>query len=106
MGGNLVLEAASVFTGLEHRPGWAVAVRDGRIAAVGPPDSVREAAGSDADVVRVPGGMVVPGFQDAHVHPPEAGLDRIRCDLHELPGLDAYRDAIRSYVSTLPADGW
>jgi imidazolonepropionase len=48
-----------------------VAVRDGRVAAVGPADEL--ASWSAETVVDADGGTVVPGFVDAHTHPVFAG---------------------------------
>ena len=60
------------------------AVRSGRIVAVGTEDDVRPLAGASTEVVDLAGGMLVPGFQDAHVHPVLGGLDMLQCDLHDL----------------------
>jgi predicted amidohydrolase YtcJ len=100
---RFVIEGASVFTGRDHRPGWAVAVADARIIAVGPAEQVRPLGGR---VVRVPGGMVVPGFQDAHVHPNEGGLVRTRANLEDLPGPEAYVEAISGYAAANPGAPW
>ena len=59
----------------------AVAVRGGRIAAVGPDDELRELVGTATEVVDLDGGLLVPGFQDAHVHPSWAA-STAACDLH------------------------
>lgn len=55
----------------------AVAVRGDRIAAVGL-GSVREFIGPNTRVIDAGGGLVVPGFQDAHVRTCFAGLNRRR----------------------------
>ncbi len=62
----------------------AVAVRDGRIAAVGTDDEIRDQIGSRTETFDLHGRMLLPGFQDAHVHPVSSGLDRLQCDLHDL----------------------
>src|SRR5437870_3383256 len=46
-----------------------LAVRDGRIAALGVGAFDRDLRGPRTRVVDVTGGTIVPGFQDAHVHP-------------------------------------
>ena len=61
-----------------------LAVRSGRIVAVDTDEALRELAGPDTDVVDLGGGLLVPGFQDAHVHPVMAGVDMLRCDVHRL----------------------
>jgi predicted amidohydrolase YtcJ len=89
-----------------RRRGHAVAVKDGRIAAVGTDDDVRNLIGSGTDVIDLSGRMLVPGFQDAHVHPPAAGVDMLRCDLHDVSGLDAYRATIADYARSHPGVDW
>ena len=69
----------SVYTLDPVRP-WAEAgaVRGGRIIGVGSAAEVRELCGPSTDVIDVPGGMVIPGFQDSHVHPPMGGVEMLR----------------------------
>lgn len=67
---DLVILNARVFTGVDERP-WAeaVAVRGSRILAVGDTDDLRERAGPSTRIVDAEGRLVVPGLNDAHVHP-------------------------------------
>jgi predicted amidohydrolase YtcJ len=89
-------------------PGSAdwVAIRNGRIAALGPQSPPEEATGPLTRVIDVGGGMVVPGFQDAHVHPTHGGMTELWCDLHDLPGRAAYRQAIAEYAASNPDRTW
>ncbi len=82
-----------------------VAVSGGRIVAVGG-DDVRELIGPRTEVVDLRGRMLVPGFQDAHVHPVWGGLDMLRCDLAELSTAREYLDAIGAYATAHPGDEW
>src|SRR5262245_548464 len=88
-----------VFTGgrlatMDAARSWAtaLAVRDGRIVAVGPDPVVKPWIGPSTRVIALRGRTLTPGFQDAHVHPVHGGLAMLRCDLHadEMsgPGLD------------------
>jgi predicted amidohydrolase YtcJ len=79
----------------------AVAVEGGRIVAVGD-EEVRAAIGPRTEVLDLPGRLVIPGFQDAHVHPLWGGLDRLRCDLHDLGTREEYRDAVNAYARSHP----
>ena len=49
-----------------------------------------------------PAGCVSPGFTDAHVHPIQGGLERLRCDLSELSTREEYLAAIRAYADRHP----
>lgn len=87
-------------------PADAVAVRAGRIVAVGAAADVAELIGPRTRVVQAGGGLVVPGFQDSHVHAPFAGRDRLRLWLHDLSGRQAYLDAIAEYARSHPDESW
>ena len=104
---DLVLLGASLRTMVPASPrAEALAVRDGRIVAVGRDEDVRRHVGPRTRVVELGGRTVTPGFQDAHVHPIGAGLDAIRCNLHGLPGRDAYLAAIADYAASHPDLEW
>lgn len=103
----LVVAGSRLFTGRAlHPAATAVALVDGRVAAVGSLSEAREAAGSSAEVVDVPGGLVGPGFIDAHVHPAQGGGERLGCDLTDAVGADDTLARIRAYADAHPDDEW
>jgi predicted amidohydrolase YtcJ len=87
---------------------WAQAVAIGgeKILAVGAEDDVRPLIGSSTTVIDLRGRMLVPGFQDAHVHNSGGGLDRLRCDLTEVHGRAGYLLHIGSYARAHPSEEW
>ncbi len=103
---DLILSGGPVFTAdaVSARP-TAVAVRDGRIVAVGH-DEVLELAGPGTERVDLRGRLLVPGFQDAHVHPVWAGVDLLRCDLSDLHRAPDYLARIGDHVATHPDIEW
>jgi hypothetical protein len=84
----------------------AVAVRNGRIAVVGSDAEVRETVGPGTEVIDLEGAMLVPGFQDAHVHPIGGGLDMLQCDLHDVSDIDGYLRVVREYARSHPDREW
>jgi len=79
----------------------ALAIRDGRIVAVGSSDDL--AARFEAKATRdLAGQMVLPGFHDAHVHPEGAGIELTQCDLNEAATVDAIVAKVRDCVATTP----
>jgi predicted amidohydrolase YtcJ len=100
---DLVLTGAAIYG---RAPADAVAIHDGRIAAVGTADEIADLIGSRTEIIRLDGGMVVPGFQDSHIHPDGGGIDMRRCALYDLPGRDAYVEAVRSYAASHPDVPW
>jgi predicted amidohydrolase YtcJ len=100
MNADLVLVGGSVFAGGGSAPG-AVAVHNGRIVAVG---GERGLIGPGTMVVEVAGGLVVPGFVDAHVHPMLAGLQLLRCDLTAAVSRDECLALVAGHAAG--SDGW
>ena len=84
----------------------AVAVRGERIAAVGLVGEIAGLIGPRTRVVDLAGRLLVPGFQDAHVHPISGGIDRSQCDVRESRGRDAVLATIRAYAEANPDVPW
>ena len=104
---DLVFVNGPVYT-VDAARSWAraVAVSGGRILAVGSDDDVREHIGSNTEIVDLAGRMLLPGFQDAHIHPPVSGLEMLRCDLSEIYGLEEYQRVISDYAAANPDVPW
>jgi predicted amidohydrolase YtcJ len=85
----------------------AVAVRQGRIVAVGANDAVRALASGATRLVDLQGKTVLPGFYDNHVHlsggqaPDPNGVD-----LWEATSLPEALEGIRRKAQTLPKGEW
>jgi predicted amidohydrolase YtcJ len=71
---DLVVTSAKIWTGNEKTPeAEAVAVRDGRIVAVGTEAEVKPRIGPDTRVIDAKGRRIIPGITDAHTHVISAG---------------------------------
>lgn len=104
---DLVLRGGHAYL-VDAARSWAraVAVADGRIVAVGTDAEVSGLIGPGTSVVDLRGRMVLPGFQDAHVHASGGGLERIRCDLSQAHDLDDYLATVRAYAERHPDAAW
>lgn len=96
-----VFTNGALFDGREHLGRGEVRVEGDRIVAVGA--SVDRA---DAELVDLAGGLLSPGFVDAHVHAVQGGLERIRCDLSEANSRAGYLDTIARYAAGNPDAPW
>jgi predicted amidohydrolase YtcJ len=84
----------------------AVAVVDGAIAAVGTDAAIRRLASSDTEVVDLDGRMLLPGFQDAHAHPPTSGLEMLHCNLSDAYSVSEYERIVSDYAADHPDEDW
>ncbi|HNP36639.1 MAG TPA: amidohydrolase [Woeseiaceae bacterium] len=106
-GADTVLRNAYVYTVDKDRSvAEAVAIKDGRIVYVGDDEGLAPHVGDNTRVVDLGGRMLLPGFQDAHVHPVGAGIEAMSCNLNGLAGVDEYRKAILDYATANPDLPW
>ena len=83
----------------------AVAVRGGRIVAVGGDGDAEAATGPGAERIDLAGRLLLPGFIDAHAHPVSGGLDRSRLDLTGRVERADVLAAVADYARRTPS-GW
>jgi predicted amidohydrolase YtcJ len=103
-GADLVI-VGDVYT-VDAARSWAtaVAIAGDRIVAVGTESDVRERVGSAATVLT--GSAILPGFQDAHVHPSVGGRNLLNVNLDDLSTKDAYLERIGSFAADHPELDW
>ena len=97
-----LFRGGAVFDGHRYVGAGDVLVDRGRIAACGDLDGLDHRG----EVVDLEGGLLAPGFVDAHVHPVQGGLERLRCDLSGLSTREEYLAAVASYAADHPEAEW
>jgi predicted amidohydrolase YtcJ len=98
---DLVLTHATVYTMDAKRPrAEAVAVREGKIVAVGTDAEIRALVGPKTRVVDLAGKALIPGFQESHGHLLGVGQQRMNVDLR---GTTSYRQVIERMAPALKA---
>ncbi|MCP3990186.1 MAG: amidohydrolase [Actinomycetia bacterium] len=106
--GVIAIVNAEVYT-LDPDEPWAEAFafdEQGVIVAVGSEVEVLDLAGDEATVVDIGGNLVLPGFQDAHVHVPEAGINLEVCFLPGGLSIDDYEDLAVECAEEQQGSGW
>src|SRR4051812_34014390 len=78
---DLVLRGGRVWAGKGLPAATAVAVSGARVVAVGSDGDVAPFVGAGTRVVELDGRLVVPGFNDAHVHFLSGGFGLLSVDL-------------------------
>jgi predicted amidohydrolase YtcJ len=84
----------------------AVAVKDGKISAVGRDADVLKERGAGTRVIDLKGRTVLPGLFDSHVHALEAGLSEFRAPLPALDSIPAVQSYLRDRARSTPKGGW
>ena len=104
---DTVFTNGSVYT-VDAARSWAeaVAVKGERVVAVGTDAAVAALIGTGTEVIDLRGRMLLPGFQDAHVHPVFGGLDLLQCALHDVGSLAEYERIIRTFADGHPDVPW
>ncbi len=85
----------------------AVAVKGGRIAAVGNDEEVIAAQkGPGTQLIDLAGKTVLPGLIDSHLHPFEGALSEFRKPLPRLDSFEAIQQFIRAEAARIPKGQW
>ncbi len=90
---GIVLYNGDIWTVNQAQPrAQAAAIRDGRFFAVGSSDDVLGLATARTRKIDLGGKAVLPGFNDAHAHPVESGIEHLRkvaCDKDSIEKIQA-----------------
>ena len=104
---TLVLIGGKIHTMDPARPrAEAVAVVRSRIVAVGGNEEIRRWVGPGTRVIDLGGRVVVPGFDDAHVHFFEGGRALASVQLRSARSQEEFRDRIAAFAAKVPAGRW
>jgi predicted amidohydrolase YtcJ len=102
---DLVLRGGRVFVA-KGRFAAALALRDGRVTAVGDDASVSALVGPRTRVVELRGRLVTPGFNDAHVHFLGGGFGLLSVDLRDAKDEADLARRLGAHAATLPRGTW
>ena len=107
MGNGVILQGGRVFRGLSAGFAEAVALRNGRVAAVGTLEEVAAAA-PDASRVDLSGRVAIPAFNESHMHllPYGLALTQVNLRPEEVRTLDEALARLRAAAQTLPKGAW
>jgi predicted amidohydrolase YtcJ len=104
---DLVVLNAKVHTVDPDRPAaQAVGVHAGRITRVGTDAEVRRLAGASTRVIDAGGRLVLPGFNDAHVHLLWGAEELVGVDLRPAKNARELAARLAAYAARVPRDSW
>ncbi|GAB1476290.1 amidohydrolase [Bacillota bacterium] len=81
----------------------ALAIKDGRYIYVGDEEAVEQYIGDETEVIRLDGGMVLPGFIDGHAHGSDGGVNGLYAvNLFEATTVEEYISIIEDFIKAHP----
>ena len=85
----------------------ALAVTGGRVTALGSTAEVRALAGKETRILDAGRRLVLPGFQDTHIHLQDSGTDRaLSANLEGTRTLEAFQTALAAFGKANPHNAW
>ena len=109
---ELLMLNGKVYT-VNHEQSWAeaIAITDGRIIWVGNSDDANQWQGEGTRTIDLGGKMVLPGFQDIHIHPVHSGVSYQQCALFDTEGVELLQQRIKQCAESEPGEwirggGW
>lgn len=104
---DLILISGNVRTQDPGKPrAEAIAIRNGRIIAVGTNKAVRALAGPETRTIDAKGRLVLPGFNDSHVHLGGIGNKFSRLDVTRAASESEILERVSEYVRMVPRGRW
>ena len=103
---DVVVTNAKVWTGAANSDAQSIAVIGERIIAVGSNSDTKAMVGSRTRVIDAGGKLIVPGFNDAHVHFLETGQQLSAVDLRSAKTPQEFVQRIKDFASKLPKGRW
>ena len=111
---DVIFRNANIYTGLKDRSTFgetqrraeALAIRGDRVVAIGGNSEITKWKGTQTQVIDLHGQLVMPGFNDAHVHLAEAGFQKLSVNLVGVRSLDEFRQRIRERVMSAAPGEW
>jgi predicted amidohydrolase YtcJ len=104
---DLVVFHGKIYT-LDAKKPWAeaLAIRQGKIVAVGTDELIAALRGADTKVIDAGGQLVMPGFVDCHIHFLEGSLGIDRLHLEGAQNVADIQKMLREYAAKDPGNSW
>jgi predicted amidohydrolase YtcJ len=104
---DLIIVNANIHTLDNNQPtAEAVAILGNRIIAVGSNDEIKKLQGPNTRTIDAKGQLILPGFNDAHVHFMSGGFQLSSVDLRDANTPQEFAERIRDFAEKLPQGRW
>ena len=98
---------ARIYTVNEKQP-WAeaLAIRGEKIVAVGTEHDIDAYRGTSTKVIDATGRLVLPGFEDCHIHFMDGSLGLDQVDLNDARTVPEIQKRVKAYAASHPKEPW
>lgn len=104
---DLVIRNAAIHTMDDsNSKARSLAVLNGKVIAVGTDEQTAPLIGSNTRVIDAGGKVVIPGFNDSHVHFLSVGLQLSSVDLRDARSTKEFVERIKTFAEKLPKGAW
>lgn len=84
----------------------AVAIRDGKIVAIGTDSEIQAFRGPSTHVIDAGGRLVLPGFEDCHIHFMDGSMGLVEVDLNGATTVAEIQKRVKAFADAHPKDPW
>jgi predicted amidohydrolase YtcJ len=104
---DTIVMNARVYTVNPSQP-WAeaIAIREGKIAALGSASEISAYRGAFTEVIDVGGRLVLPGFTDSHIHLLEGSVTLLRLHLEDATTIAEIQKRVKDFAQKHPGNSW
>ena len=104
---DLILINGKIYTLAADQP-WAnsCAIKDGKFIAVGEKREMQKLKGRTTEIIDLKHKLVLPGFNDAHVHFSDGGFYLLGIDLRDAKDEQEFVKRIKDYAAKLDSGEW
>ena len=102
----VLLDGKIVTLDADSKQVQALAVSERRIVALGTSEEIRRRVGAKTQVIEAGGRLVLPGFNDSHVHFLSGGQQLSSVQLREARSREEFTERLRAFAARLPAGSW
>ena len=104
---DIVIRNANIHTmDAKHPSARSIAMLQGKIVAIGSDADTKGWVGSNTRVIDAGGRLVMPGFNDAHVHFSDTGAQLSRVDLRSSKSPEEFVQRLKAFIATQPKGRW
>ncbi len=104
---DLVLMNGNIVTmNYEHPKAQALAINDGKIAAIGTDKEILSYVGKKTREINLDRRTVFPGFIDSHVHGTALGRSLVQLDLRGIKSIGEIQEKVKQWATKTPKGQW